>query len=213
MVATTRRRPPASRGAASALFTALLALGGPAIAAPADLHPSELDLPDDAEIAIEADEVSHDDVAHTMRASGHLVVTYGAATATADALVFDTEARRGTLSGHVTLTGPTFDLTADAARFDLKARHAELDHFGGRWAERAQIGGDRLIVEEKVITLEKGFITPCQAPEPDLKLRADVLRYFPGAEFLNLAAEGVAIEVLGRTVLALPTFSSTVGRE
>jgi hypothetical protein len=185
----------------------------PAIAAPVDLHPPELQFPENAELEVQADEVSHDERAHTMRAAGHLVITYGAATATADELVFDTEARRGALRGHVTLTGPTFDLTAEAAQFDLLARHAELDHFKGRWANRAQLAGEQLVIEENVITLKEGYITPCMAPEPDLSLGARTLRYYPNASLLNLAAEGVSLRVWDQTVLVVPSFSSTVGKE
>jgi hypothetical protein len=165
------------------------------------------------ELELTADTVVHDELAHTIRASGNLIVTYGEAIVTADELVFDTVSRRGSLKGPIAVKAPTFSLEAETARFDLVARRAELERFSGRWANRAQVGGAQLTITEDVITMRDGFVTPCQAPEPDLKLGASRLQFYPRAELLNLAAEGVTLQVWDRTVLAVPAFSSTIGQD
>lgn len=202
------------RGTLSALAIAALALAPmPAMAAPAAFQLSEETAPTEPEIELTADSIVHDDLAHTVTARGNLIITYGDVRATADTLVFDTEKRQGALSGNVAIVGPTYSMTAEAARFDLLGRTAELQRFSGRWANRAQLSGDSLTVTDTVITLHQGFITPCLSPEPDLRLGAKAIRYFPRAEFLNLAADEVTLQVFDKTVLALPTFSSTVGRE
>lgn len=165
------------------------------------------------ELDMTADRVEASEDGRHLSATGSVVARYGALELRGRALHWDRLAGTGVLEGPLTVSGPDVALAAASGTFDLNAQQLTLADFSGRYGNRAQFAGARLVLGPERFELGGGFLTPCMAQEPDLKLVARTIRYFPKSDRLNLAAEGVGLELLGQRVLELPSFSTTLGDE
>jgi hypothetical protein len=167
----------------------------------------------DEPLTIEADRTTYLEDGQVVDAVGHVRVEHLGVLLQCEALHLDLRTRKGTMTGPVLVKGGPFEVEAAGASFDLDAKLADLSDFRGHWADRAQFAGDRLLVGTKVFQLERGWVTNCLAPQPDLQLVARTFRYFPEALDQNLAGEGVALRVFGHDLLTLPYFNATVGKD
>jgi hypothetical protein len=183
-----------------AVLCALAALsGGPAWAAD-DLE----------EIELSADQTSYDELAKTIEAHGHVVVTRQGVRFEAGALSLDLKTRKGILRGPVHVIGGPFDVLAESATFDLALEEADLKGFTGHWGTRAKFAGEHLTLGLGVFAVDRGWVTNCLAPEPDLRIAAKNFRFYPRGERMNLAGEGVALRVWEHDLLTLPYFNTTI---
>jgi len=107
-----------------------------------------------------------------VKAEGHVVVTYGTRTISADEIIINTETGKGQAKGNVVMTaekGTRFQ--ADKAHFNMKAEKGRLFNVAGKLGDLYYITGDEVTkLSENHYTAQDATLTTCTGEIPDWQI-------------------------------------------
>jgi LPS-assembly protein len=123
-------------------------------------------------INLTADRMLHLVEKNLVKAEGHVVVTYGARTVSADEVIVNTETGKGQAKGNVVMTaeqGTKFQ--ADKALFNVKAEKGRLFNVTGKLGDLYYITGEEVTkLSENHYTAEDATLTTCTGEVPDWRI-------------------------------------------
>ncbi len=143
-------------------------------------------------VNLTADRMLHLVEKNLVKAEGHVVVTYGARTVSADEIIINTETGKGQAKGNVVMTaeqGTKFQ--AEKAQFNIKAEKGRLFKVAGKLGDLYYITGDEVTkLSENHYTAQNSTLTTCTGEIPDWQIDvadADVIlddrAWFAGGVF------------------------------
>ena len=176
-------------------------------------------------VNLTADRMLHLVEKNLVKAEGHVVVTYGARTVSADEIIVNTETGKGQAKGNVIMTaeqGTKFQ--AEKAQFNIKAEKGRLFKVAGKLGDLYYITGDEVTkLSENHYTAQDSTLTTCTGEIPDWQIDvadADVIlddrAWFAGGVFriknipiLYIPVGYVPILTKRKSGLLAPKFSTS----
>jgi LPS-assembly protein len=123
-------------------------------------------------VNLTADRMFHLVEKNMVKAEGHVVVTYGARTVSADEIIVNTETGKGQAKGNVIMTaeqGTKFQ--ADKAQFNVKAEKGRLFNVAGKLGDLYYITGEEVTkLSETHYTAQDATLTTCTGDIPDWRI-------------------------------------------
>ena len=123
-------------------------------------------------VNLTADRMFHLVEKNLVKAEGHVVVTYGTRTISADEIIINTETGKGQAKGNVVMTaeqGTRFQ--ADKAHFNMKAEKGRLFNVAGKLGDLYYITGDEVTkLSENHYTAQDATLTTCTGEIPDWQI-------------------------------------------
>ncbi len=123
-------------------------------------------------VNLTADRMLHLVEKNLVKAEGHVVVTYGARTISADEIIINTETGKGQAKGNVVMTaeqGTRFQ--ADSAQFNMKAEKGRLFNVAGKLGDLYYITGEEVTkLSKNHYTAQDATLTTCTGEIPDWRI-------------------------------------------
>ncbi|MEE8205599.1 MAG: putative LPS assembly protein LptD, partial [Nitrospinaceae bacterium] len=123
-------------------------------------------------VNLTADRMLHLVEKNLVKAEGHVVVTYGARTISADEIIINTETGKGQAKGNVVMTaeqGTRFQ--ADRAQFNMKAEKGRLFNVAGKLGDLYYITGEEVTkLSKNHYTAQDATLTTCTGEIPDWRI-------------------------------------------
>ncbi|MEE8269308.1 MAG: LptA/OstA family protein, partial [Nitrospinaceae bacterium] len=123
-------------------------------------------------VNLTADRMLHLVEKNLVKAEGHVVVTYGARTISADEIIINTETGKGQAKGNVVMTaeqGTSFQ--ADRAQFNIKAEKGRLFNVAGKLGDLYYITGEEVTkLSKNHYTAQDATLTTCTGEIPDWRI-------------------------------------------
>ena len=127
---------------------------------------------DQEPVNLTADRMLHLVEKHLIKAEGHVVVTYGQRTVSADEIIVNTETGKGQAKGNVVMTaeqGTRFE--ADKAQFNVKAEKGRMFNVAGKLGDLYYITSDEITkLSDNHYTAEDATLTTCEGEIPDWRI-------------------------------------------
>lgn len=147
---------------------------------------------DQEPVNLTADRLLHLVEKNLIKAEGHVVVTYGPRTVSADEIIINTETGKGQAKGNVIMTaekGTRFE--AEKAQFNVKAEKGRMFNVAGKLGDLYYITSDEITkLSDNHYTTGEATLTTCEGEIPDWRIdvaSADVIlddrAWFTGAVF------------------------------
>ena len=125
-------------------------------------------------VNLTADRMLHLVEKNLVKAEGHVVVTYGLRTVSADEIIVNTETGKGQAKGNVVMTaekGTRFE--ADKAQFNMKAEKGRLFKVAGILGDLYYITSEEVTkLSDNHYTAEDATFTTCEGEIPDWRIDA-----------------------------------------
>ncbi len=123
-------------------------------------------------VNLTADRMLHLVEKNLIKAEGHVVVTYGPRTVTADEIIVNTETGKGQAKGNVVMTaekGTRFE--ADKAQFNVKGEKGRLFKVAGKLGDLYYITGEEVTkLSDNHYIAEDATLTTCEGEIPDWRI-------------------------------------------
>ncbi len=157
-----------------------------------------------APLMVEADQVTYDQSAQTVEATGNVRLRYRGINLRADHVLFELAKERLTARGHVVLIDAQGrEMQGDALTYDIRLDLAEMQR-SETIVDRVYVRSERLRVQRRLVTATEATATTCDPARPAYRITAGQIEIRPGD---RLTARRASLWVGRFRVLTLPVLT------
>ncbi|HEY6103522.1 MAG TPA: hypothetical protein VI007_09900, partial [bacterium] len=166
--------------------------------------PAHAQEPQDSPLVVEGDEVTYDQAAQLVEASGQVRLRYRGIRLEADRVVFDLQRELLTAVGHVVLVDVSGrELRGSALRYDVRLGLAEMRQ-AETVVDNLYIRSAELQNRAAAITATETMLTPCPPASPAVRITARRIEIHPGE---RAVATDASLWVGRYRVITLPVYT------